>query len=112
VVSGWQGDVIPRPGVQTIEVPVAKNADGASLTGPVLARFINMPPDSNTVALATAISGLIYQRPATLDTTRATLNKRTSEDGEIVPIASTDWAYADCRTVPFSRHSRSFQNLS
>src|SRR5437763_7707297 len=24
VVSGWQGDVVPRAGVQTIEVPVAK----------------------------------------------------------------------------------------
>src|SRR5450759_1705590 len=27
VVSGWQGDVIPRPGLQTITIPVAKNPD-------------------------------------------------------------------------------------
>src|ERR1700684_3572739 len=27
VVSGWQGDVLPRANVQTIEVPIAKNAD-------------------------------------------------------------------------------------
>jgi Alpha/beta hydrolase domain len=101
VVSGWQGDVVARAGVQTIEVPTATNTGGASLTGPVLARFINQPSGTTTVSLATAISGLNYQRPETLDTTKATLNKRTSEDGEIVPIASTDWAFADCRNIPF-----------
>src|SRR5579863_9547644 len=55
VVSGWQGDVVPRPGVQTIQVPVA-----TGLTGPVIARFINMPPNSTTLSLTTAISGLVY----------------------------------------------------
>lgn len=96
VVSGWQGDVVPRANVQTIQVPVA-----AGLTGPVLARFINMPANSTTLSLSTAVSGLLYQRPATLDTTKATLNKRASEKGEIIPIASSDWAFADCTTVPF-----------
>ena len=43
VVSGWQGDVHPRAGVQTIAVPIAKNADGSPVTGPVTARFINSP---------------------------------------------------------------------
>jgi len=101
VVSGWQGDVLPRANVQTIEVPTAKNADGSSLTAPVLARFINMPPNSHTLSLTTAVAGLVYQRPATLDTSKATLNKRSSEGGEIVPIASGDWAFADCATVAF-----------
>jgi Alpha/beta hydrolase domain len=96
VVSGWQGDVVPRAGVQTIDVPVAKD-----LTGPVLARFINMPAKSNTLALTTAVSGLVYQRPLTLDTSKATLNRRASEDGEVMAIASGDWAFADCATVPF-----------
>src|SRR5665213_1440805 len=96
VVSGWQGDVVPRAGIQTIEVPVAKG-----LTGPVLARFINMPPGTNTLALASAVSGLVYQRPASLDTAKATLNRRASESGALVPIAGADWAFADCRTVPF-----------
>ena len=86
---------------KTIEVPIARNADGSSLTGPVLAGFINMPPNSHTLSLTTAVSGLVYQRPATLDTSKAILNKRASENGEILPIASTDWAFADCTTVPF-----------
>ena len=96
VVSGWQGDVVARAGVQTIEVPVAKD-----LTGPVLARFINMPAKANTLSLTTAVSGLVYQRPLTLDSSKATLNRRASEDGEVMPIASGDWAFADCATVPF-----------
>ena len=63
VVSGWQGDVVPRANVQTLTVPVAKNADGSPLTGPVIARFINMAANSNTLSLTAAIGGLVYQRP-------------------------------------------------
>ena len=29
VVSGWQGDVVPRANAQTLTAPVAKNADGS-----------------------------------------------------------------------------------
>jgi hypothetical protein len=96
VVSGWQGDVLPRAGVQTIAVPVARG-----LTGPVLARFVNMPANTTTLALATAVSGLLYQRPASLDTTKATLTRRAAANGPATPIASGDWAFTDCSSVPF-----------
>src|SRR5712691_10662021 len=39
VASGWQGDLEPADGMETLVVPVAKNPDGTSITGPVLARF-------------------------------------------------------------------------
>src|SRR5580704_10702976 len=39
VASGWQGDIEPAAGVETLSVPVAKNPDGSSITGRVLARF-------------------------------------------------------------------------
>src|SRR5262245_25157729 len=52
LVSGWQGDLIPRPSFQTIDVPIAKNPDGSPLTGPVLARLINLPATTSTVELA------------------------------------------------------------
>lgn len=96
VVSGWQGDVVPRSGVQTITVPVAKG-----LTGPVLARFMDMPAHSTTVSLTTAVSGLVYQRPATLDTSKATLTRRVSEYGAPTAIASGEWAFADCTAAAF-----------
>src|SRR5947209_655252 len=37
--SGWQGDLTPREGLETIAVPLAKNPDRSSITGPVLARL-------------------------------------------------------------------------
>ena len=101
VVSGWQGDLTPQPGRQTIVVPVASNADGSPVTGPVTARFINAPPGSNTLALSSATSSLAYQRPATLDNAKATLNRRNSETGPNTLIPASDWAFADCSKAPF-----------
>jgi hypothetical protein len=40
--SGWQGDMAPAEGIETISVPIAKNADGSIITGPVLVRFSDM----------------------------------------------------------------------
>ena len=48
VASGWQGDIEPADGVETLLVPVAKNPDGSSITGRVLARFSDMPADATT----------------------------------------------------------------
>ena len=101
VVSGWQGDLTPQPGRQTKVVPVARNADGSPVTGPVTARFINAAPGSNTLALSSATSSLAYQRPATLDNAKATLNRRNSETGPNTLIPASDWAFADCSKAPF-----------
>src|SRR5215472_13821121 len=51
LLSGWQGDLAPRPDAQTIEVPVARKSDGSSLTGPVLERLIDLKAGANTVDL-------------------------------------------------------------
>ncbi len=99
--SGWQGDLTPRAGLETISVPVAKNADGSSVTGPVIARLSNLPDKSGTAPLTQGYAGLQYQRPVSLDTTKAVLTKQLSDDGELVPISSTDWAFADCAKKPF-----------
>jgi hypothetical protein len=93
--SGWQGDLGERPGAETITVPVAKNPDGKSITGPLLARFSEMPSGVKTLSLPSAYA------PVTLHTTRATLTRRASEDGAVTPMAGKDWAFADCRTAPY-----------
>jgi Alpha/beta hydrolase domain len=99
--SGWQGDIAPRAGVETIVVPVAKNADGSSITGPVLLRLADMPPNTTTMPLGTGSGGLFYQQPASMNTALASLKKRAYEGSELIPLASRDWAFADCRTTPF-----------
>jgi hypothetical protein len=102
VVSGWQGDVIPRPGLQLITVPVAKRLDGSPLTGPVIERLINTPAGANTIALAPqAYVGLTYQKPLTLDTTQARLMKRSSQTAAAAAVPAADWAFADCTQTPF-----------
>jgi hypothetical protein len=101
VVSGWQGDVNPRPNLQTIVVPIAKNPDGTSVTGPFTARFINVSNSATTLPLSSAVSAVVYQLPATLDPSKATLTKRTTEDGPKTTIANSDWAFADCTKTPF-----------
>ncbi len=93
--SGWQGDLPPRAGSETIQVPIAKNPDGSSITGLALARFSNMPAGTNTLSLPVA------HEAASLDTTKAQLTMRASEEGAIIPLASNAWAFADCSKTPF-----------
>jgi len=93
--SGWQGDLATRAGFETITVPIARNPDGSSITGTVLARFSNMPSGATTLPLPVA------HEAASLDMTNATLTKRAAEEGAIIPLASHEWAFADCNKLPF-----------
>ncbi len=100
VASGWQGDLEPANGVESMVVPVAKNHDGTSITGPVLARFSDMREGSSTLPiLRGGVAGT--GDPTSLDTSKALLTRRTSEDGKIVPLNGKDWAFADCSETPF-----------
>jgi hypothetical protein len=102
LLSGWQGD-LPRPeGAQSIVVPVARKSDGSPFTGPVLERLINLPQNSTTVDLRpTPYFGLTYQRPLTLDTSKAQLLRRTAPDAPSTPVAADEWDFADCTARPF-----------
>ncbi len=100
--SGWQGDIPPADGMETIAVPIAKNSDGSSITGPVLVRFSDMPPKVNTLPIVYGRGAAVARpQPASLDTSKALLTRRASENGEIIPIRSSDWAFSDCSTVAF-----------
>src|SRR5262249_19466212 len=98
--SGWQGDIEPADGTETLSAPVARNPDGSSITGRVLSRFSDMPANATTLPiLRGGVAGTAD--PASLDTSKATLTRRTSEYGKIVPLRSADWAFADCNQIPF-----------
>ena len=99
--SGWQGDLSRQPGLETLSVPVAKNPDGSSITGPVMASLMNLPANSTTASLMNGYAALRYQRPVTLDPTKAQLTRQWSDDGEAIPVAAKDWAFADCSKTPF-----------
>jgi hypothetical protein len=114
--SGWRGDnsgataqtTLANPITITTDfvvVPVPKNPDGSSITGKVLGRIVNRS-GAGSQAILVQNSALPY-KPATLDTTQATLVSRVHETMEGVvtgetSIASTDWAWGKCdATHPF-----------
>ena len=104
LVSGWQADVVPTTTNYTIEVPVAKNRDGSSITGPLLLQFMNLT--GHTARLVIPRGQPSPYPPVSLDTTKATLISATGQTATgakngVVKIPSTDWAFADCSTTPF-----------
>jgi hypothetical protein len=100
VASGWQADIVPAAGVETMTAPIARNHDGSSVTGPAFARFYDAPAGATTQPI---IRGRVTgtATPARLDTTKATLTRSTSEEGARVPVPSNAWAFADCTQTPF-----------
>lgn len=113
--SGWQGDIpfrgksISGTHGETIQVPVAHNGDGSSVTGPILARFSNIRTGTNTLPIRAAsgyASSGVPPLPTTMDTSQSTLTTHTYEDvrGTIAGLSLVgprDWAWADCSETPF-----------
>ncbi|MGV0983730.1 MAG: alpha/beta hydrolase domain-containing protein [Limnohabitans sp.] len=108
LASAWQGDnagattVKPKAsidGLQFLQVPVARNADGSPVKGQVFARIVNRAgPASQPLMVQT---NPVPYKPASLDTAKATLVSRGRENmnGEVFDeqaIAPTDWAWAQC----------------
>ena len=98
--SAWQGDV-PKsnPARLTATVPVAKNADGSSITGPYRAELV---PNAATPAMALpggVFNGsMIPYAPASLDNSLPgySLTRRANETDPRQLIPASDWKFADC----------------
>ncbi len=118
--SGWQGDILAQcttaypctslenaytAGNQVIQVPVATNKDGSSITGQVYGHIAGAT--GNTAQLIIFTTPVPY-KPVSLDTSptitqfyslaRQTI---TGVDGPKTQIGAKDWAWADCSTTPF-----------
>ena len=107
--SAWQGDIPIGTNLTTnsslgIDVPVAMNADGSDVVGPVVDRFVAVKPQAGGVWQTT--QSLPGPGRDLADLPNATLISAESESpagvkSGVVPIPSSDFAFADCRTVPF-----------
>ncbi|MBQ1762579.1 MAG: hypothetical protein IIZ92_06730, partial [Aquincola sp.] len=106
--SAWQGDLpITSPTANSlgIDVPIARNADGTPVTGPVVQRFVAVNAASGG-AWQTTQSLPASRMPATLETAGTTLVSATRETpagvkSGVVTIPPGDYAFADCRSTPF-----------
>ena len=96
VVSGWQGDIEPAAGRQTIDLPTAP------VTGMVTEQFIDMPAGTTTLPIKGGPLGSVRGRnfePATGEGAR--LFRAVSDAAPPIPVAADDWALADCSATPF-----------
>src|SRR5882757_373228 len=113
--SGWQGDIpfggraISGAAGETVVVPIAQRADGSPITGPVVARFFDLPAGQSTLALAkskTYSDSGVPPTTAALTTETAQLVTKRYEDidgamGGVATVPSDEWTWADCTTAPF-----------
>ena len=104
VWAGWQADLVPPAGVNlvTMSAPIAHHRNGATITGVVRSEFIiNTTPQSTQNILAASSSNTPGYATVSLDNSHDTLTMRVHQDDPKVPIPNSDWAYADCTSVPF-----------
>lgn len=98
--SAWQGDVPAANGKVTLSVPVAKNADGTSITGTYRAELLPTANTTNSLTLPNGAfnSGAIPYAPASLDNTLPgySLTRRINETDPRQFIPATDWKFAKC----------------
>lgn len=98
--SAWQGDV-PKssPARLTVTVPVAKNADGSSITGPYRSELVpNAATPAMTLPGGVFNGSMIPYEPASLDNTLPghSLTRRRNETDPRIPIPAADWKFATC----------------
>ena len=90
---------VRAPNNEYVQVPVAHNPDGSSITGPVLGAHLQRQRPQFQPLMS--FSNPVPYKPASLDTSKATLTTHASEtiDGKIgktATMAPGDWAWAKC----------------
>jgi alpha/beta hydrolase family protein len=103
VSAGWDATVLPGNGRLTITVPVAKNADGSTITGPALEELV--VDDTTTVTLP-----LTYAA-ASPDKSNANLTVRVRYEDPPMPVPAQGWAFTDdtLKTVSLAPNGTAFQ---
>jgi hypothetical protein len=108
LASAWQGDNVGATtvrlkasvaGMQFLQVPVARQADGSRVTGQVFGRIVNRS-GMGSQPLMVQTNPVPY-KPLSLETAKAKLTSRAAEtmSGEVIDeqaVAAGDWAWARC----------------
>ncbi len=103
--SAWQGDV-PKssPARLTAQVPVARNADGSSITGAYRTELVPSAATA-TMALPGGVfnGSMLPYAPASLDNTQPgyRLTRRINETDAREVISAAEWKFANCASTPF-----------
>jgi hypothetical protein len=97
---GWQGDVITNNNRMAPNLPIATQADGSPIVGPVRIEYSDRTiPAAGTYSLTLKGSDQFKSYPAaTTDTSKARLTARAEVDGPRSPIPPDQWAFGECPT--------------
>jgi hypothetical protein len=102
VFAGWQADLLPVAGsFLTMSAPVAHHRNGDTITGIVRSEFTLSVAASTQNIVAGFSTNTAGYPTVSPDNSQDTMTMRVHQDDPKLPIANTDWAYADCSTVPF-----------
>lgn len=106
LTAAWQGDVPAATGKLTLKVPVAKNADGSSITGTYRAELLPTAATNDSLPLPGGPFNAAMQAYATASLDNAkpgyVLTRRINEGDARQLIPASDWKFAKCSAAtPF-----------
>lgn len=104
---GWQGDVLPGDARMVPSLPVAAQADGSPIVGPVRIEYSDRTIPRKGAFSLTLEGGLTGGSPmfdsyetADTNTAASTLTMRDAVDGRKTPISADRWAFGACPQGP------------
>lgn len=97
VDSGWEGDIVPTATKLVADLPIAKQANGQPIVGPMRYEYIDRTAGSFTTNLEGNAAFRSYPAADT-DPTHATFTVRDSVDGPKTAIPRDHWTFGKCPT--------------
>jgi hypothetical protein len=102
VDAGWEGDVIPTSTKLVATLPVAREANGGPIIGPMRYEYSDRVSGSYTTNLE-GTAGFLSYEAADTNTAHATFTVSDSEYGPKTLIPPNRWAFGTCPTGQASR---------
>ena len=99
--QGWEGDLVPTSARLVANLPVARNADGSSIVGPMRIEYsdFSLPLAGTFTTNLKGNAAFRSYESADTNTTHATFTVRDTELGSPkTPIAPDRWAFGICPT--------------
>jgi Alpha/beta hydrolase domain len=97
VDAGWEGDVVPTPTKLVATLPVAREANGRPIIGPMRYEYSDRVAGSYTTNLEGTAGFLSYETSDT-NTAHASFTVSDSEYGPKTLIPPSHWAFGSCPT--------------
>ena len=100
VDAGWQGDLEPTPSRLAANLPIARQADGSPIVGPMRVEYSDRSvPLTGTFTLNLEGNRAFRSyEAADVDTTHSTFTVRAEVDGPRTRLAADRWAFGRCST--------------